>query len=53
MTRRDKLLECRRALDEGMLVAGTVDHVSQVDVPRLLWWLCKTVLLLVEKELRQ
>jgi hypothetical protein len=30
-----------------------VDHVSQVDVPRLLWWLCKTVLLLVEKELRQ
>lgn len=38
--RRKQILECMRELDEGMFVAGTVDHVSQMDVPRLLWWLC-------------
>jgi hypothetical protein len=52
-TKREQLLECRRKLDEGMLVTGTADHVSQVDVPRLLWWLCKAVLLLIEKEVKK
>lgn len=49
--RRKQILECMRELDEGMFVAGTVDHVSQMDVPRLLWWLCKAVLLLLRKEI--
>lgn len=53
MTKRDQLLECRRKIDEGMLAAGNVDHVSQLDVPRLLWWLCKAVLLLIEKEVKR
>lgn len=53
MTRREQLLECRRKIDEGMMAAGTVDHVSQLDVPKLLWWLCKAVLLLIEKDLKR
>ena len=53
MLKREQMLECRRKIEEGMLAAGTVDHVSQLDVPRLLWWLCKAVLLLMERELRR
>lgn len=49
--RRAKLLECRRELDKGMLAAGSVDYAFQMDAPMLLWWLCKAVLLMIEKEL--
>lgn len=52
MTKRDQLLECRRELDKAMIVTGTADHVSQVNVLQLLWWLCKAVLLLMEKEIK-
>lgn len=50
MTRRDQVLESLRAMDEGMLITGTADHVSQIDVPRLLWWICKALYLLLKKE---
>ena len=53
MTKREQLLEARRKIDEGMMAAGTVDHVSQLDVPKILWWLCKAVLLLIEKDLKR
>ena len=50
MTRREQVLECMRAMDEGMLITGTADHVSQIDIPRLLWWMCKALYLLLKKE---
>ena len=53
MTKREQLLECRRELDKAMIVTGMADHVSQVDVPKLIWWLCKAVLLLIEREVRR
>ena len=52
MTRREQIIECMRAMDEGMLVTGTADHISQVDVPRLLWWMCKAIYLLLKKEVQ-
>ena len=51
MNRRDQIIECMRAMDEGMLVTATADHVSQIDLPRLLWWMCKSLYLLLRKEL--
>ena len=53
MTKREQLLECRRELDKAMIVTGMADHVSQVDVPKLIWGLCKAVLLLMDRELRR
>lgn len=50
--RRAKLLECRRELDKGMLATGSVDYAFWLDIPKLLWWLCKAVLLLIEKEIK-
>ena len=52
MTRREQVIECMREIENGMCAAGTVDHVSQLDVPKLLWWLCKAALLLLRKEIR-
>lgn len=52
-TKREQLLECRRKIDEGMLAAGNVDHVSQLNVPKLLWWLCKAVLLLIDLQAKE
>jgi len=51
MTRREQIIECMRAMEEGMLVTGTADHVSQIDIPRLLYCICKTLYLLLRKEL--
>lgn len=49
MTRNEQIAECMRKIDEAMCAAGTVDHVSQLDVPKAIWWLCKAVLLLLRK----
>lgn len=51
MTRRNQIIECMRAMDEGMLATATADHVSQIDLPRLLWWICKSLYLLLRKEI--
>lgn len=52
MTKRDQLLEARRKIDMGMLAAGSVDYAFQMDTKETLWWLCKAVLLLIEKEVK-
>lgn len=51
--RIEQLMECRRELDKGMLAAGSVDYAFQMDAKETLWWLCKAVLLLIEKELKK
>lgn len=53
LDRREKLLECRRELDKGMLAAGSVDYAFQMDAKETLWWLCKFALLMIEKELKK
>lgn len=53
MTKREQMIECMRAMEEGMFVTGTADHVSQVDIPRLLWWMCKALFLLLEKAIKK
>ena len=52
MTRREKVIECMIAMDEGMFVTGTADHISQIDIPRLLWWMCKSIYLLLQREVK-
>jgi hypothetical protein len=49
MTKRDQLLECRAALSEGMERTAVHRDIWQNE---LLWWLCKAVLLLIEKEIK-
>lgn len=51
MTRREQIIECMGAMEDGMLATGTADHVSQIDLPRLLWWMCKSLYLLLRKEI--
>lgn len=53
MTKRQQIIECMRAMEDGMLVTGTADHVSQIDIPRLLYWICKALFLLLERALKQ
>ena len=47
MTRREKLIEARNAIIEGR------ERVADRTIwqNELIWWLCKAVLLLIEKEL--
>lgn len=53
MTKRQQMIECMQAMDEGMFVTGTADHISQVDVLGLLWWICKAMKLLLEASLKK
>lgn len=49
MDKRDQLLEARREISRGMeRVADRT--IWQND---LIWWLCKVVLLLIEKEVKR
>jgi hypothetical protein len=49
MTRREKLIEARAALSEGMERTAAQRDIWQNE---LIWWLCKAVLMLIEKELK-
>ena len=49
MTRKDKLLEARAAISEGMERTAVQRDIWQNE---LIWWLCKAVLLLMEKEIK-
>lgn len=49
MTRKDKLLEARAAISEGMERTAVHRDIWQNE---LVWWLCKAVLLLIEKEVK-
>lgn len=44
MTRKDKLLEAREAIGEGMERTAVQRDIWQNE---LIWWLCKAVLLLI------
>ena len=48
MTRKDKLLEARAAISEGMERTAVQRDIWQNE---LIWWLCKAVLLLIEEVL--
>ena len=50
MTRREKLNEARNAISEGMERTAAQRDIWQNE---LIWWLCKAVLLLIEKELKK
>lgn len=50
MTKCDQLLEARAAIGEGMERTAVRRDIWQNE---LIWWLCKAVLLLIEKELRR
>ena len=50
VTRRDKLLEARAAISEGMERTAVQRDIWQNE---LVWWLCKAVLLLIEKEVKK
>lgn len=52
MTRNKQLLECMRAMEDGMFDTATADHVLQIDILSLLWWMCKTLYLLLLKEIK-
>ena len=49
MTKRDQMLEARAAIREGMERTAVQRDIWQNE---LIWWLCKAVLLLIEKELK-
>ena len=49
MTRKDKLLEARAAISEGMERTAVQRDIWQNE---LIWWLCKAVPLLMEKEIK-
>lgn len=50
MTRKNKLLEARAAISEGMERTAAQRDIWQNE---LVWWLCKAVLLLIEKEIKK
>ena len=49
MTKREQLLEARAAIGEGMERVAVQRDIWQNE---LIWWLCKAVLLLMEKEIK-
>ena len=48
MTKREQMLEARQAISEGMERTAVQRDIWQNE---LIWWLCKAVLLLMEKEI--
>ena len=49
MTRKDKLLEGKVAISEGMERTAAQRDIWQNE---LIWWLCKAVLLLIDREVK-
>ena len=49
MTKRDQLLEAREAISDGMERTAVQRDIWQNE---LVWWMCKAVLLLMEKEIK-
>lgn len=50
MTRNEQIAECRQAISEGMERTAVQRDIWQNE---LVWWLCKAVLLLIEREVRR
>lgn len=49
MTKRDQMLEARRKISN--LMEDVSDHTIWQN--ELIWWLCKAVLLLLDKEIKK
>lgn len=49
MTRNEQIAECRQAISEGLERTAVQRDIWQNE---LIWWLCKAVLLLIEKEVK-
>ena len=49
MTRREQMIECAEAMEQGMIDTQTTRDMWQND---LVWWICKAVKLLLEERIR-
>ena len=49
MTRREQIIECVEAMEEGMIKTQTNRDMWQNN---LIWWICRAVKLLLEKEIK-
>ncbi len=49
MTRREQMMECAEAMEQGMLHTQITRDMWQND---LIWWICKAVKLLLEERIR-
>lgn len=49
MTRREQMMECAEAMEQGMLQTQTHRDMWQND---LVWWICKAVKLLLEERIK-
>lgn len=50
MTKRDQLIECMSAMEDGMIQLSRSRDIWQNE---LIWWICKAVGLLLEKEVKR
>lgn len=49
MTRREQMIECAEAMEQGMIHTQTTRDMWQND---LVWWICKAVKLLLEEGIK-
>ena len=50
MTKRDQMIECMDAMQKGMERTAVQSDIWQNE---LIWWLCKAVMLLLDKEIKK
>ena len=50
MTRREQMMECAEAMEQGMIQTQTTRDMWQNN---LIWWICKAVKLLLEESIRE
>lgn len=50
MTKREQMIECAEAMEQGMMHTQTTRDMWQNN---LIWWICKTVKLLLEREVKR
>jgi len=49
MTKRERIIECMEAMEQGMIRTGYTREIWQND---LIYWLCKSIKLILEVLLR-
>ena len=50
MTKREQMIECMEQLEDGMCRIQTTRDIWQNE---LLWWICKSIMLLLEKRVKE
>lgn len=50
MTKRDQLIECMEAMEDGMIQLSRSRDIWQ---NQLIWWICKSLYLLLEREVKK